>query len=162
MPENEPISSSEVIEATAIVMGVEGDMAVLETKRTNACSGCGAAAGCGTSALGTMFGLKQNLLHIKNDFDAVPGEKVIVGLPENDLVLASLAVYMVPLGTMIASALLALFLGFGDGVAGLFSLAGLGIGLAIAERLTRNAGPRFTPKYLRRTPFDFASKACGE
>ena len=155
-------AQQELIEATATILGVEGDMAVLETRRTNACSGCGASAGCGTSALGSVFGQKQNLLHIQNDFDAVPGEQVIIGLPENDLVLASLAVYMIPLGAMILMALLALALGFGDGFAGLASFAALAGGLVLAGRMTENAGQRFTPKYLRRTPFSQASKACGE
>ena len=152
----------QLIEATAIVVAIEHDMAVIETRRTNACSGCGAAAGCGTSALGSVFGQKRNLLHIKNNFEAVPGEQVIVGLAETDLLLASLAAYMVPLGAMIGSALLALALGLGEGIAGLLSLAGLAGGLVLAGRLTQNSTERFTPKYLRRTPFPLAAKACGE
>jgi len=155
-------SPTELIEATATVISLQGDMAVLETKRTNACSGCGAAGACGTSALGSIFGQKQNLLHIENSFDAVPGEQVIIGMPETDLLLASLAAYMIPLGAMIGIALLAMAIGFSEGVAGLFSLVGLGGGLLIAGRLTRNAEKRFTPKYLRRTPFLLASKVCGE
>ena len=155
-------SSGELIEATAIVISVDGDTAVLETKRTNACSGCGASAGCGTSALGSVFGQKQNLLHINNDFEAVPGEKVIIGMPEGDLLLASLAVYMVPLVAMILVALLALAAGFGEAVAGIASFLGLAGGFLIAAHLTKNSAVRFTPKYLRRTPFSQASKACGE
>ncbi len=151
----------ELIEATATVVALEGDMAVLEARRTSACNGCGAAKGCGTSALGDFFGRKRNLLHIKNDFDAVAGEQVIIGMPESDLVLASLAVYMLPLLAMIGLSLGALALGFGDGVAGLVAMLGLGGGLVFAGRLTQGAGQRFVPVYLRRTPFEFASKACG-
>jgi sigma-E factor negative regulatory protein RseC len=155
-------TGSPLIEATATVVAIENDMAVLETRRTNACSGCGAAGACGTSALGAVFGRKQNLLHIKNTFDAVPGEQVIIGLPENDLVLASLAAYMVPLVAMIAFSLLALAAGSGEAISALAALAGLVGGLMFAGRLTRNAGTRFSPQYLRRTPFSLASKACGK
>ncbi len=151
----------EIIEATATVVALEGNMAVLEAKRTSACNGCGAAKGCGTSALGDFFGRKRNLLHIKNDFNAVTGEQVIIGMPESDLVLASLAVYMLPLLAMIGLSLSALALGFGDGVAGLAAMVGLAVGLVVAGRITKNAGQRFMPTYLRRTPFKFASKACG-
>lgn len=155
-------TKQQLIEATATVVAIKDNMAVLETRRTNACSGCAAAAGCGTSALGDIFGRKINLLQIKNDFEAIPGEQVIIGMPENDLVMASLAVYMVPLVAMIALALLAISLGFGDGVAGLLAMAGLGGGLVFAGRITKNTGTRFTPQYLRRTPFPLASKVCGQ
>ena len=151
----------QLVEATATVVALEGEMAVLEAKRTDACNGCGAAAGCGTSALGDFFGRKRNLLHIKNDFNAVPGEQVIIGMPESDLVLASLAAYMLPLLAMIGLSVIALVLGFGDGVAGLGAMIGLGGGLWMAGRLTKSAGTRFSPVYLRRTAFAFASKACG-
>jgi len=150
-----------LLEATARVVSVDRDMAVLETKRTNACKGCGASAGCGTSALGDVFGQKPNLLHIKNDFDAVPGEQIIIGMRETDLVVASLAVYMVPLATMIGAALLVLALGFGDGFAALASMAGLGGGIWFASRLARGAGDRVMPVFLRRSLFPLASKACG-
>ncbi len=150
-----------LIEATATIVAIEGDMAVLEARRTSACNGCGAAKGCGTFALGEFFGRKRNLLHIKNDFDAQTGEQVIIGMPESDLVLASLAVYMLPLLAMIGLSLLALSLGFGDVVAGLSAFAGLGGGLFLAGHLTNKAGQRFRPIYLRRTPFALASKACG-
>ncbi|MCP4936721.1 MAG: SoxR reducing system RseC family protein [bacterium] len=154
-------SEHELIEATATVVALEGDMAVLEAKRTSACNDCGAAKGCGISVLVIFLGRKRNLLHIKNDFNAVTGEQVIIGMPESDLVLASLAVYMLPLLAMIGLSLIALALGFGDGVAGLGAMVGLAGGLVFAGHLTRNAGQRFVPVYLRRTPFEFASKACG-
>ena len=154
-------TDTQLIEATATVVALDGDMAVLEAKRTSACHGCGASAGCGTSALGDIFGRKRNLLHIKNDFNAVAGEQVIIGMPETDLVLASLAAYMLPLGAMIGLSLLALAFGFGDGVAGFVALVGLAGGLFVAGQVTKRAGARFAPVYLRRTAFPLASRACG-
>ncbi len=160
--QNRPLPATDMIEATATVISLDGDRAVLETKRTSACSGCGAAAGCGTSALGAVFGRKQNRLSIKNSFDATPGEQVIIGMAEKDLLVASLTVYMIPLGAMIIAALIALGLGLGDGLAGLASLAGLGMGLWAAKRLSGAVQTRFTPVFLRRSPLPLASRSCGK
>ncbi len=162
-PENLPdCPATDLIEATATVVAVDGDLAIVETRRTNACSGCGAAAGCGTSALGQVFGKKRNLLYIRNSFDAVPGEQVIIAMPEKDLLLAALAAYMMPLLAMIGLALLTLSLGGSDMMAGLVSLAGLAIGLVVAGRLTAKSPARFTPVFLRRTPFTGAARNCGK
>lgn len=147
-----------------MVVAIKGDMAVLETGRTNACSSCGAAASCGTSVLGTLFGQKQNLIEIQNSFDARPGEKIVLGLPENDLVLASLAAYLLPLLAMIILPLLALSAGFGDPAAAFLALVGLAGGLRLAGHLTHNAKGRFTPIYLRRAtpPLSLSSGACAK
>lgn len=155
-----PQSAGEMIEATALVVAVEDGFAVLETRRTNACAGCGAAGACGTSALGDILGRKQNLLRIDNDFDARPGEQVIVGLAEGDLMLASLAAYLLPIALMIAAALAALGLGLSDGPSALVALAGFAAGLLAAGHFTRHRQDRFTPRFLRRAPHAFAAGSC--
>jgi len=147
--------SGELVEASATVVRVEGRKAVLETKRTNACSGCGVSSGCGTSTLGQVFGKKRNLITIDNDFDAAPGEQVIIGLPESELLAASLAAYMLPLAFMLGLALVMLGLGFGEGVAALAALIGFGLGLWAASRFTLRAGERFTPHFVRRAAPSF-------
>lgn len=155
-----PQGAGEMIEATATVIAVEAGFAVLETQRNSACSSCGASAGCGTSVLGEVLGRKQNLLRIDNDFDAVPGEQVIIGLAESDLLLASLAAYMLPIAGLIIFALAGLALGIGDVPVALGALAGFALGLYAARHLTRNAQDRFTPRYLRRAPYSLAGRSC--
>jgi sigma-E factor negative regulatory protein RseC len=152
---------SDFVEATATVVAIEDDLAVLETRRTNACSTCGAAGACGTSALGEVLGRKPNMLKIPNNFDAVPGEQVIIGLPEGALVLASMAAYMIPLVAMIGLALVVLGLGFSESLAALAAIIGFAGGMWTAGRLTKKAGKRFEPRFLRRTPFALRSEACG-
>jgi sigma-E factor negative regulatory protein RseC len=155
-----PQGAGEMIEATAMVVAVEDGFAVLETQRTSACGGCGAAGACGTSVLGEILGRKPSQLRIANDFDACPGEQVIIGLAESDLMLASLAAYLLPVATMILAALAALGLGLSDTLTALAAFAGFGLGLLGARQLTRHQHDRFTPRFLRRAPYAFAAGSC--
>jgi sigma-E factor negative regulatory protein RseC len=137
-------------------VALEGEMAVLEARRVSGCASCSMSGACGTSTLGQMFGRKRNLLRIPNDFDARIGESVVLGLPEGDLALASLAAYMLPLLAMIGAALGVMALGGGDGLAAIASVLALGGGLWLAGRLSARAGSRFEPRFVRRaSPLPF-------
>ncbi len=158
---HDPSASGTLLEATATVIGLDRNMAIVETGRSDACSGCGAAAGCGTSVLGGVLGRRQNRLAIRNTFEAVPGEQVIIGLPEKDLVMASLVAYMLPLVAMILLAVVLRALGFGDVTAGIVSLVGLAAGLALAGHITRKSTRRFVPRFVRRVSETFPARVCG-
>ena len=86
-----------MIEETGIVLGVIGDWADVETRRQGACGSCSANGACGTSLLARYLGSKPLLLRAQNRAGAAPGDLVVVGVPEDGLVRASLAAYLVPL-----------------------------------------------------------------
>ena len=94
-----------MIEETAHVVDTDGEYAWVETERRSSCGSC-SAKGCGTGALSKILGRRSQRLKVLNPIDAKPGEDVVLGIHEQALLKGSLAVYIVPLLTMLAGALL--------------------------------------------------------
>lgn len=94
-----------MIEETAHVVETEGEFAWVETERRSSCGSC-SVKGCGTGALSKILGKRSQQLKVRNPIDAKPGDEVILGIREEDLLKGSLAVYIVPLLAMLAGALL--------------------------------------------------------
>lgn len=94
-----------MIEETALVVETEGEYAWVETQRRSSCGSC-SVKGCGTGALSKILGKRSQRLRVLNPVDAKPGEEVVLGIREQDLLKGSLAVYIVPLLMMLAGALL--------------------------------------------------------
>jgi len=148
-----------MIEERAGVVAVEGEFAWVEAERASGCSGCASRGSCGTSVLARTLGRRRVRVKALNGIGARPGEQVVIGVQESDLIRGTLAVYLVPL--------IGLFIGglLGEAVAGLGGTeaggepvavvgAGLGfwMGLAWARAWTRRrAGDaRILPVILRR------------
>lgn len=94
-----------MIEETAHVVETKGEYAWVETERRSSCSSC-TVKGCGTGALSNVLGKRSQRLKVLNPIDAKPGEDVVVGIREQDLLKGSLAVYIVPLLLMLMGAML--------------------------------------------------------
>jgi sigma-E factor negative regulatory protein RseC len=94
-----------VIEETGLVVAVDGELAEVETQRTSACGGCAAKGGCGTSVLAQVFGARPSRVRVHNRIKALPGERVVVGLPEGAFLRAAFALYAVPLLGLFGGAL---------------------------------------------------------
>lgn len=94
-----------MIEETAHVVETQGEYAWVETERRSSCGSC-AAKGCGTGALSKILGRRSQRLKVLNPIEAKPGEEVVLGIREQDLLKGSLAVYIVPLLLMLAGGLL--------------------------------------------------------
>jgi sigma-E factor negative regulatory protein RseC len=147
-----------MIEQTAVVVSVQGDLAEVEGERQGACGGCAVDGACATSVIASYFGHRRPVLQAGNPIGARPGDRVIIGLPEGALLTASLLAYLAPLlsmiGAAIAGAQIADFLA-PSYVRGLSILAGLG-GLIAAlgwlARLSRTGSlaTRCRPRILRR------------
>ena len=147
-----------MIEETATVVALDGEHAWIETQRKSSCGSCSASGGCGTSVLSEVLGNRPVRVHALNQVDAQVGETVVVGINEGSLVRGSLAVYIVPLLTMIAGGLfgkaLAPQLQAGDTLVAVCGLLGLGLGfvwLWLFSRRIRDDG-RYQAVILRRTP----------
>ncbi len=76
------------------------------TRRRATCGHCSEAHGCGRAALAHWFGA-TTLIKVRDPLGVRPGERVVVGLAERALLRASLAVYGLPVGFMLALALAA-------------------------------------------------------
>lgn len=146
-----------MIEETAIVDACDGDVAVVQVQRAAGCSTCSTAAGCGHSAVAGYFARRATRVMVQNPVGARPGERVVVGIEEGPFVLASLAIYLLPLGTLILGAAFGGGLSAGSALGDLGAVAGgvggLGAGLALARGVgnsRRFKGARAT--ILRRLP----------
>jgi sigma-E factor negative regulatory protein RseC len=145
-----------MIEETGVVVALSGGLADVETRRQGACGSCSANGACGTSLLARYLGRRPLVLRALNRAGAAPGDSVIVGVPEEGLVTASLAAYLVPLlGLMAGGALGQSWgegLGAGAGGSILGALLGLGLGLGWLSRFNRAHAqdPRYQAVVLRR------------
>lgn len=139
-----------MMEARARVIAVAGGIATLEVDAAGACGACGSGGGC----LPLRRGGRAAPLMLEDDFGAVPGEHVVIGMTPATLVGAAVAAYGVPLLALVAGVLIGDGLGGGDAGAALGGGMGLAGGLALAALRSRlpGAGPALRPIFLRRVP----------
>lgn len=95
-----------MIEEAARIVRIEQNFAWIETSGGNACGHCSASAGCGTATLQKWFSRKPNILRVENSIHAGKGDRVVIGIPEQALVLGSFLIYIVPLISLILGAIL--------------------------------------------------------
>lgn len=147
-----------MIEETGVVVTVQGVMAEVEAQRRSTCGGCAVNGACGTSLLERYLGRKRSLVRALNAIGAVPGDRVVIGVPEGALLTASFVAYLVPLSAMIGGAIA------GAQISGLLApayeqelsiLAGLGSLIAALVWLvrfgrTKSSEQRYQPRILRR------------
>jgi len=96
-----------MIEESGRVVRTAGDSAWVQTERRSSCGSCSARKGCGTGALAGLFGARTHEVEVRNPIGARPGEEVVLGISESLLVRGSVAVYLVPLLSLVAGAVLA-------------------------------------------------------
>jgi sigma-E factor negative regulatory protein RseC len=150
-----------MIEESAIVVGLEQNLAMLEIVRRSPCGLCGQTRGCGISLWGRIFRHRKNIFKAVNQINAKVGDGVIVGIEEQALLTSSLMVYGIPLVAMLAGALLAsgifagdsnhLSPGHADLYAAMGAVAGFIVGLLWLKghATARNMDARYQPVILR-------------
>lgn len=146
-----------MLEQEALVISTMADVVTVEVQSQSACSSCEAKSGCGTGSLSRVLGRKPIRLDVDNDLQVVVGDKVIIGLQEQTLLLSSLLIYSLPLLLLFVFALAGQFLMQGLGLEGewlvvVSGIAGLLAGLLQARKIAaRSGGSRISkPVLLRR------------
>ena len=130
---------------TGRVVAVQSDCLWIETVRRSTCGSCSAQKACGHGLLNAAQ--TDRVHHVRvllgrysaNDFQI--GDEVTISIPERVLVTGALLVYILPLLTLLAGALLAASIWPGDAAALLGAGAGFSIGLGMVRwhaTLTRN------------------------
>jgi sigma-E factor negative regulatory protein RseC len=107
--------------------------------RETSCGDCAARGTCGTEALGKVLGRRNVRLQLPRAFEVAVGDRVVIGLAEEDLVRGAGLVYLLPLLAMFGGGLLAELM---TRLTGLDSellvvaaaVAGLLLGLGVARR----------------------------
>lgn len=137
------------MEETGTVVAAREDTLWVEIQARSSCSLCSSSS-CTTSLVAQLFNMKRNQVALENTLGATVGEQVVIGIPDELLVRASVLAYLLPLVVMITAALLGGTLGAGDGIQSLLALAGLAIGLFLVHRATQSKAlqQRFKPQLL--------------
>ncbi len=94
-----------MIEETALILGCEGEYADIETQPRGACGSCASSGVCGTGVFAKVVGRRKTSIRITNSINAKPGDQVVIGLQESALARTSMVFYLVPIVSMILTAL---------------------------------------------------------
>lgn len=139
-----------MITETGKVVAVHGDQIWVQTIQTSACQSCSARAGCGQRALAAVSGGRANQILVENTAAARVGDEVVIGVDEQSLLTASLAVYGLPLMLMLTfSGLAHQGLGASEPMTILAALVGLGSGFGVVRWRHIGSSDRFQPTLLR-------------
>lgn len=90
-----------MVEEVGVVLRVEGELAIVKTKRSSMCDGCGTGGLC--KAVG---GSSDMEMAARNDVGAKVGDEVRVTVASKTFLKASFLVYMLPVAALIVGALL--------------------------------------------------------
>ena len=126
-----------MMEQEALIARVEGGDAVVELiNDANGCGRCHEAGGCQSGLMGQLFRNIPRQYRLKNRFDAVVGERVIVQVADAVPLRAALLAYIVPVIFLMAGAWVASILTEGNDAA---TAIGAVLGLVAAIFIVRLA-----------------------
>ncbi|MBT4521722.1 MAG: SoxR reducing system RseC family protein [Halieaceae bacterium] len=145
---------------TGRIIAVEAESVWVETMRQSTCGACVARGGCGHKLLDRMskgqHGAIRALYGSIEPDDCALNDQVLIGIPEDVVVRASVIVYLVPLFSMLAGAITVVNLVQinQDLWAVLGALTGLGIGLgAVRWHAWHHSGDEsFLPALITKSP----------
>ena len=144
-----------MIEETAIVVTTADDSMVVEVQQQSACGTCSAKSGCGTQIASSLFKSRAQQLELPNSIEARPGDRVILGIEEADILSGSIRLYLLPMlgliGGAVAAHTIALYMVLSPE---LLAIAGGLTGMTAAFYLVRKSDTRrrVEIKVLRREP----------
>lgn len=140
-----------MIEETGKVLSIENGFANVETIRTSSCTSCRARHGCGHHAIAQVSSANRMRMRAVDPFMVEVGQEVVVGIPEDTLLQASVWMYLIPLLGLVSGAVLPSIWGGGSGVAVILSIIGFAGGLLLARRKSKQEESNldYYPKILR-------------
>lgn len=139
-----------MLEESGQVIAVEQGMVWVGTIARSSCSHC-SSDNCSTSVIARLFGMKRNRLLLNNHLQARPGDRVVIGIPDTVLVKASLWAYLLPILSLLLTAVVSSMADLAYGYQALAALSGLALGLYGVRRATGSESRRgqFEPVMLR-------------
>jgi len=133
-----------MLEQTAEVIHTASDGVWVQAVEPSGCGTCG-GQGCSSRRIAELFQRKPRNFLVDCDLALAPGDRVVIGIAHGSVLKSAMRAYGLPLGLMLAGALLAQVIQPGDGAA----LAGMLIGGAVGWLLARG-GRTARPVVLRR------------
>jgi sigma-E factor negative regulatory protein RseC len=140
-----------MIEETGRVLSIEEGFADVETIRTSSCTSCRARHGCGHHAIAQVSSANRMRMRAIDPLTVEVGQKVVVGIPEDTLLQASVWMYMIPLLGLVGGAVFPSLWGGGSGIAVIMSIIGFVGGLLLARNKYKQEinNLDYYPKILR-------------
>lgn len=139
-----------MVEESGIVIAVSEGLAEVETIRTSSCTACQAKSACGHHAIAKVSSSNRMRMMVRDSFATEVGQEVLVGIPEDTLLKASVWMYLVPLLGLVLGAVLPGLINDSAGLAAIGAIIGLAGGLWFARQasLKHVNDPDFQPKIL--------------
>lgn len=128
-----------MLEQTVEVMKTAPDGIWVRAVEPSGCGTCG-GQGCSSRRIAELFQRKPRLFLVDCDLSLAPGDRAVVGIADGSVLKSALRAYGMPLGLMLAGALLAQAVQPGDGPALIGMLLG-GMTGWLAGRGGRTARP---------------------
>lgn len=128
-----------MLEQTAEVTRTASDGVWVQAVEPSGCGTCG-GQGCSSRRIAELFQRKPRQFLVDCDLALAPGDRVVVGIAQGSVLRSALRAYGLPLGLMLAGALLAQAIQPGDGAALVGMLVG-GVAGGVAARGGRTARP---------------------
>jgi len=128
-----------MLEQTVEVMKTAPDGIWVRAVEPSGCGTCG-GQGCSSRRIAELFQRKPRLFRVDCDLSLAPGDRAVVGIADGSVLKIALRAYGLPLGLLLAGALLAQAVQPGDGPALIGMLLGGMIGW-LAGRGGRTARP---------------------
>lgn len=146
-PEN-----SNLIQGIARVIEVGGGLVRFEPEQQGGCGVCASAAVCNDKGIGTLSSrLATRRFELPNYLALTVGDRVVLGVPAQSLLMASALAYLLPLFSSLACAVLAQWRYGQDGATLLAALVGLLPGFLVIKYLDGRRGDPVTEfRILRR------------
>ena len=143
-----------MIEETGKVVAVEENTLWVETIRKASCDSCAAQKGCGHSMLAKLGDGKNHVRVLNPSSDKPPfaiGDDVIIGVPEDVVVIGSMIAYLLPLICLVMFSVAGQLLLGSEGYTILFGMFGLALGFVVVRWhfLVKRDDARFQPSVIR-------------
>lgn len=142
-----------MIETRARVVETGSGVALVEAERQSGCGHCDPVKGCGKSSLSKLFCSKPRRFEVIDPIGTKIGDEVTIGVRDGALLKGSVAMYLVPMASLMAGALSGSFLGGGgDGASILGGAVGLVLGFLWARfySAVNRGNVRFQPFIVKR------------
>ncbi len=136
-----------MLQETGTIVKIDTDALWVETLQKTACQSCSAQKGCGQQVLAkalTSSTVIRVLLDGKSPGNFQLDQQVVIGIPDDVVVLGSLLIYLLPLVMLILFATLSFHLVPSDGIAAAGAIVGLVVGGLLVR--WRSAATRHDPR----------------
>ncbi len=138
------------IQERGVVTEVRDDLSRVRVERHSTCGSCQVRTGCGNGVLADVLGRRELVVTIRTTVGLKPGDRIVLGIRDDALVMGALMMYLIPLAGMLLAPLLVhwSFPGLHELWLVGVGLAGLTMGLWVVRFWLSHQDRRLDPVFL--------------